>query len=334
MIRRQHAFTILLGLTAIIVACSGGAVGQDALPIEGFLKAPESDCAALGALQTSFSPSTSSSEAEVYAAKAAHVDSRYVANLAQKLGISAEPTEVSVMPLFAVRLRRSGTYEVPSYVAKDSNGELIVEERTGNMKYYRNNSAASSAGGNMISEDSARETAEQFLQKLGLPLPGELAQVRRQPGGDGINLVWSPQGFRAIDTYTPLGIAIEVGNDGVVEGMDYFWQDLQPIGTYPLASQAGALKRLRGCDGIIAYLGTSPVPVDEARVEYIGFPPSGPFQFFVPVYHFGNDLESLDTPEGGMDRAIAGRATDAWVLAIADDYLKPETPEATPTVSR
>ena len=32
--------------------------------------------------------------------------------------------------------------------------------------------------------------------------------------------------------------------DGAVDGLWYLWQDLQPIGEYPLASEADALKRL------------------------------------------------------------------------------------------
>jgi len=306
----------------VVVACSGGGSSSlKPLPVEDVVKGQESDCRALETLQISFSPSTSDSKAEVYAVRAVQVDFEYVTALAQKLGISGKPTQVSMHRLFAGSVEPHAPYEVPAFVAKDSNGELIVEERTGNISYSRGSASTSSDERNAISEDDAGKKAEEFLQNLGLALPGELGRVERVEG-KGINLAWFPQGFRTTERWTPLAISISLGNDGVVEGMSYLWQDLQPIGEYPLASQADAVRRLRHCEAIFGSTSPSPPSVDEVRIEYMGVPSGGPFQYFVPVYHFGNDLELLDTPEGGVERLIAGRATDAYVLAIADEYIE------------
>ena len=59
----------------------------------------------------------------------------------------------------------------------------------------------------------------------------------------------------------------------------------------------------------------------------MGMPPQGPFQYFVPVYRFGNDLETIDTPEAEWKRCIDGDGRlEAWVLAIADEFVEAPRP--------
>jgi len=311
MARKLAHALVLLGVVSAVIACSKG-VNKQRLAIGGELSSRNSDCAALKTLQVAFSPSASAGAAEVYSVKALNVDADYVVNLATKLGISGEPME-----------------EAYRFVVSDDKVDLTVEKRTGNILFDRSRMSASSGGKNTLTDDEAVKKAEQFLEGLGLPLPGELARVERRE--DGLSrIVWSPKEFRPVEPYSPLGIWIAFGNDGDVVSMSYYWQELEPIGEYPLASPAEGVERLRVCDAIFNSASPSPSFVEEVRIEYMGMPPTGPFEYFVPVYHFGNDLESLDTPEGGGKRLVAGRATDAYVLAIADGYLEPMTPNAAP----
>ena len=61
--------------------------------------------------------------------------------------------------------------------------------------------------------------------------------------------------------------------------------------------------------------------VGEVRLEYLGVTPEGPYRYFVPVYHFGNQLafEGTPNPANPKDSELL---TDAWVLAVDDRYIE------------
>jgi hypothetical protein len=305
----RFGWALMAAVMLVAVACSDSGATLKPLPLKGFLTATGPDCSALGALKVSFTPTTSHAEAQVYAVKPVQVDSESVATMARKLGISGEPVHAT-----------------RDFIAEDGSGRLVISELTGSVVYIRREPLQGAPGGRTMSEDEARRTAEQFLRNLGLPVPGAWAGMEVQKGRDGVGLTWRPADFREAEldteTYTPLNVDVTVENSGEIGGMWYFWQDLKPIGEYPLASEAEALERLRSCDGHLVLSGSGPVSFGGASIEYLRFPSTGPYQYFIPVYHFGNAPVSNGAPPAAAGTLLKElESDDAWVLAIADKYI-------------
>ena len=126
-------FGWVLPVTFVLIAaaCSGGGSTTSSLgplPVEGLVKGSEFDCDSLAAFDVSFVPSKSHREAEVYAVNARHIDSGYVRELAQKLGIAGEPVEQPMDLPFGGPVNRDVPHKVPAYVVRDGNTELVVEQ--------------------------------------------------------------------------------------------------------------------------------------------------------------------------------------------------------------
>jgi hypothetical protein len=227
--------------------------------------------------------------------------------MARKLGISGEPAD-----------------EGSQFTAEDDNGRLDVDKSGMYIMYSQKESARDNAGhGEAPSDDEATQIAEQFLRDLDLAVPGDWADVESIRRDQGFDVVWRPSAFREAAMPIPLMLDIWVENNGVVTGMGYYWQELRPAGKYPLISEAEALKRLRNCEAHPDFRLPSTPTVDDVRIEYAGYPPDGPYQYFVPLYHFSNNIDAYATPGAWVDRLNKGLGTtDAFVLAVDDEYVE------------
>jgi hypothetical protein len=116
-------------------------------------------------------------------------------------------------------------------------------------------------------------------------------------------------------------VTVYVGADGAVQSVSYRWHSLEPIGEYPLVSEAEALERLHRCDGhFVDSSHELPSTVDEVSLEYVGLPIEPPYDYLVPVYYFTDR-----PPEGEFHE------THGWIPAIVDEYLEPLPPQPTAT---
>jgi hypothetical protein len=311
----RFGWALLAAIMPIAVACSSGGDNLKPLPLAGFLQTTGGECDALAQVEASYDPSASTGTAEVYAAEAAQIDAGYAEKIADKLGISGKVSD-----------------EGSAYSVEDDNASVDIEKRGNYVMYRKKEFPSDTAGeGEAPSDGEAKHIAEQFLRGLDLSVPGDWAKAEYLRDEFGVDVVWRPSAFREIEIAIPgLMLDVLVGNQGVVEGMHYYWQNLRPTGEYPLVSEADALKRLRDCKGRWFSVRNGQV-VNDAKIEYIGYPIDGPYQYFVPVYHFsdrtfdssGDNLDTYATPEAGTDRVDRWmQMIDVWVVAIDDRYIE------------
>jgi hypothetical protein len=317
-------FAWLASATTIIVvaACSGGKGTNLSLPplrIQGALRATGGYCDVFARrTKATFEPSGRTSSATVYAVDSVAVDRERASEIARRFGLTVSPQWVPDYRVLRLSMtEESGAImEVPAFVAEDSNVSLAVEERTG-IIHYRLKSSSFGTSTDIATAEQRKDAATRFLRSTGL-LPIENVETRVE----GSLVRWELPEARVVENFTPLGIYVNVDDDGTVNYITYAWQNLHSLGEYPLASESEALQRLSACEAYIWSAARGEPTVSEARLEYLALPVDGPYRYIVPVYHFGNELALEGTPRPN-DLKDSELITDAWVIAIADEYVEP-----------
>jgi hypothetical protein len=290
-------------LALLALARCGGAAGPTSLALRlDPSNWPGSICWPPDWISTSITLSTSDGEATVYGEKALEVTDEYASQLAERFGFP-DP------PVYIITDWGQGLFQ-----AEDSDAALTINQTTGFVWYWLKSIADEAGSQPSLSDDDAIAAAKRYLNQVGLMPDAKLdITVER---GESLQVIFGPADIPISDWNPFPKIVVELLDDGKMRRLLYGWQDLKPLGTYPLISQADALERLRQCQGVV--VGPSyALRVTDVKLIYIQLPVDPPYEYFVPVYELVGERGQLGTPTG-------------LVLAIADEYLASDTPEAVP----
>jgi hypothetical protein len=239
--------------------------------------------------------------ATVYGLDWTRADSTFVAEIAAKLGIKAEPQF----------LDQEGYRH---FIVEDDSGTLDVLEANRFIYFERNAESNEEPQNRPVSDAEATRTAEAFLRELGLFPDVDLsATVERE---DKIIVHFQLAGVEISPVVQPF-IKVRTTSNGDVVGLDYQWQEPHPIGDYPLVSEAEALERLRNCAADIHPFGPM-TEVVEVKLVYLAMPVGWFHDYLIPAYSFRNKGEDGSINEVGV------------VPAVTDEYLPIKSSLETP----
>jgi hypothetical protein len=317
----RFGWALMVAVMLVAVACSscGDDLSLTPLGVKGALQVTGGYCEAFAKeMQTTFTPSDQTSTAEVYEVEQGVVDQQYATNMAQELGLAVTPQyDPSYRVLrYVIDPEPETIMAVPAFVSEDAKATLAIEERTGIIHYNVKAPTHVDPNGGALSDEESTIVARRFLSGLGL-LPTEDAMVMVE----GSQVRWRPTGISLAEPYTLFGIYVTVESDGSVSYFEYAWQHLRRMGKYPLLSEAEALRLLHKCEGTVVSAARGVPTVGEVRLEHLLLPAEGPYRYLVPIYHFGNELalEATRRPENPKDSQLV---SDAWVLAVAEEYIE------------
>jgi hypothetical protein len=323
---------LILPLAALSAGCSdsgGDAPALRRLPVDGLLTTWKPYCGATqkGIEATEELAAEGTNVAVVYEVVDSRVvDYEYAVEMARRLGITMNPVENERLD-FRLSFESDETY-VKVFEAEDDRAQMDIEQATGDVGFFVKAQAEAADETADMPEEEAVRIASEFLESLDLPVPSEhsVPYFREYPGG--IAVYWRSD-FYLANRYTPRDATISVENDGSVSDLNYRWYELRAMGEYPLSSERDSLELIKRCEGRVEWFG-GPLPptVSEVRIEYVGLPVGGPYRYFVPAYHFGNELAEQEsaywgTPTPPLDITLdPNLATHAWIIAVESKYLK------------
>jgi hypothetical protein len=305
MVRFAASFAFL-ALGSLIVAC--GRSPNTSLPIlPTYDYSTMKVCFAPESVSTSIELADVPGKAAVYAAGKLQFNANQAFQIATLLGIRSVPEHV-----------QKGA--VDRYQVKDDGGAiiLIIDASRGYIHYRESGSLPQTDSTPPVPDDSAINAALKFLEELNLspkfPVDNTVSQTP-----NSIEVRFAPRDLvPSLDTTETIKVVLR--KNGEVWQLDYYYQEPELVGDYPLISQLDALERLRECRGDIVPA-SSEINVTDVELVYLGVPLDGPYEYFIPAYDFSEDL-----PNGANQGGI--------IPAITDEYLTVNPPSpccSTPT---